>query len=99
MAHLVEMIAQGMITNPRQVGGYPNYTGEPYKDSDGDGMPDEWETKHGLNPNDASDASADVNGDGYTNIEKFIFGINPAKKIDWTDLKNNVDPLGAAAGR
>jgi hypothetical protein len=62
---------QGIITDIKQVGGYPEYKGEPYKDNDHDGMPDEWETAHGLNPNDALDASKD-SGDGYTNIEKFL---------------------------
>src|SRR5262245_20211474 len=33
---------QGIVTDPGQVGGYPEYRGEPVKDSDGDGMPDEW---------------------------------------------------------
>lgn len=42
------------------------------KDSDKDGMPDEWETKHGLNPNDASDASALKLHPYYTNIEVYI---------------------------
>ena len=31
-------------------------------------------------------------GDGYTNIEDFINGLDPrAPKTDWTDLKHNVD--------
>ena len=82
----------GFITNPAQVGGYPNYTGKPYADTDGDGLPDSWETAHGLNPNDVSDAVGDLNGDGYTNIEDFINGLDPrAPKTDWTDLKHNVD--------
>jgi hypothetical protein len=42
------------------------------KDSDADGMPDEWETKNGLNSNDASDASAYKPGKFYTNIEEYI---------------------------
>ena len=42
------------------------------KDSDNDGMPDEWETKKGLNPNDASDASAYKIHKYYTNIEAYI---------------------------
>jgi hypothetical protein len=33
---------KGIIKNIEQIGGYPEYTGEPYKDSDGDGMPDAW---------------------------------------------------------
>ncbi len=87
-------VAAGFVTNPSEVGGYPEYKGTPYVDSDGDGLPDAWETTHGLNPHDASDALKDANGDGYTNIEKFIYGLDPrAPKTDWTDLKNNVDPL------
>ena len=62
----------GIITDISQVGGYPEYKGTPYKDTDNDGMPDAWETKNGLNPKDASDASADKNNDGYTNIEDYL---------------------------
>ena len=89
---LAESVKKGFITDPSEVGGWPEYKGTPYKDSDNDGMPDDWEKKYGLNPNDASDANKDLNVDGYTNIEDFINGLNPGgKKVDWTDLKNNVD--------
>ena len=84
---------QGIITDIRQVGGLPEYKGEAYLDSDGDGMPDAWEIANGLNPNDPTDAKEDCNGDGYTNIEKYINGLDTKKKIDWTDLKNNYDTL------
>jgi hypothetical protein len=84
---------QGIITDIRQVGGHPEYKGTPYIDTDNDGMPDAWEKKYKLNPNDPSDAIKDCNGDGYTNIEKYINGINPKKKVDWTNLKNNHDTL------
>lgn len=84
---------QGIITDIRQVGGYPEYKGTPYKDSDNDGMPDAWELKYGLNPKDPSDAVLDMNDDGYTNIEKFINGIDPTKKVDWTKSENNRDTL------
>ena len=84
----------GIITDPRQMGGYPEYGDwKPWKDSDGDGMPDEWETENGLNPNDPSDANKDCTGDGYTNIEKYINDIPTNVKVDWTDLKNNHDTL------
>lgn len=82
----------GIITDVSQVGGYPQYKGKPYIDSDKDGMPDEWEKKAGLNPNNPTDAIADLNGDGYTNIEKFIYGIDITKKINWKDPGNNIDP-------
>jgi pectate lyase len=42
------------------------------KDSDGDGMPDDWEKKNGLNANDASDASAIRLHKFYTNIEVYL---------------------------
>lgn len=84
---------KGIITTVEQVGGYPEYTGKPYKDTDSDGMPDKWELKYHLDPNDPTDANGDINGDGYTNIEKYINGIDPTKKIDWSDLDNNVDTL------
>ncbi len=89
---LADMVTKGYVTDPSEVGGWPDYKGTPYQDTDGDGMPDEWEKSHGLNPKDPSDANGDLNGDGYTNIEKFINGLDPrAKKVDWTHLKNNVD--------
>lgn len=91
----------GIITDPRQVGGYPDYKGDAYVDSDKDGMPDAWEIKYqkmGLDPNDPTDAIEDCNGDGYTNIEKYINGMNPMKKVDWTDLDNNYDTLTENGG-
>jgi len=84
---------KGIITNPNQVGGYPEYKGKAYKDSDNDGIADAWEKKFGLNPNDASDANKDANGDGYTNIEKYFNNIDPKEKIDWTKFENNTDTL------
>jgi hypothetical protein len=89
----IDLIGKGIITHPEQVGGYPVYQGEPHADADRDGLPDEWEKTHGLDPGNAADATADLNGDGYTNIEDFINGLDPrTARKDWTDLKNNVDP-------
>jgi len=92
IAELVADVEKGIITDISQVGGYPEYKGTPHKDSDGDGLPDAWEKKHGLNARDASDASGDLNGDGYTNIEDFINGLDPtAPKIDWPAPRTYVD--------
>jgi pectate lyase len=42
------------------------------KDSDADGMPDEWEQKNGLNAGDASDAAGYKLHKLYTNVEVYI---------------------------
>ena len=47
-------------------------------DSDGDGMPDEWESANGLNPNDAADGNAytlDTEKGWYTNVEVYMNSI------------------------
>jgi hypothetical protein len=61
------------VDHPDDVGGWPTLAaGTTPADSDADGMPDDWETARGLNPNDASDATADRDSDGYTNIEEYL---------------------------
>lgn len=73
---------KGIITDIAQVGGYPEYKGTPYKDSDHDGMPDAYEIKHGLNPNNAADASLPAkNGGGYTNIEVYLNSLVPLSTV------------------
>ncbi|MBQ6137782.1 MAG: hypothetical protein IJI73_10485 [Kiritimatiellae bacterium] len=47
-------------------------------DSDGDGLPDEYEKEHGLNPTDPADAEADKDGDGFTNLEEFAAKTDPS---------------------
>ncbi|HEV7402338.1 MAG TPA: cadherin-like beta sandwich domain-containing protein [Chthoniobacteraceae bacterium] len=50
------------------------------KDSDHDGLPDDWEIANLLNPNDATGvngANGDPDGDGYTNLQEYTGGSNP----------------------
>jgi len=87
---------KGIISDPNQVGGYPQYGYSPEEvpaDTDRDGMPDIWERKHGLNAAAASDSSQDLDRDGYTNIEEFINGTDPREKVDYTNLDNNIDSI------
>jgi len=61
-----------IIDTQEQVGGYGKIaSGTPRPDQDNDGMPDQWELDHGLNPNNTDD-KGDRDGDGYTNIEEYI---------------------------
>lgn len=46
-------------------------------DNDGDQLPDVWEEKHGLDPRDAADASLDLDGDGFSNLEEYLAGSRP----------------------
>jgi hypothetical protein len=77
----IDSYKMGIITDPAQVGGYPEYKGTPYKDSDNDGMPDDYEIKHGLNPKNAADASQDKDRDGYTNIEEYLNSVVPMSNV------------------
>ncbi len=49
----------------------------PPPDTDGDGLPDAWETANGLNPGDNADAAQDKDGDTASNLSEFISGTDP----------------------
>tara|TARA_B100000767_G_scaffold136544_1_gene129346 strand:- start:99 stop:7694 length:7596 start_codon:yes stop_codon:yes gene_type:complete len=51
-------------------------------DTDNDGMPDAWEIRFDLNPNDPSDSVLDQDGDGISNLEEFLAGTPPAGSLD-----------------
>lgn len=88
--------ATGIIKDVSEVGGYPTLTFDPKLlplDTDGDGMPDEWEIKHKLDPKDPSDGAKDADGDGYTNVEEYLNGTNPRENINYRNLGNNIDHI------
>ena len=57
-----------LINTPSEAGGYPELNGVKAKDSDNDGIPNEWEDKNGLDKFDKSDA-LQISSEGYTNLE------------------------------
>lgn len=71
--HLTSLGKRGaFIANENDVGGIGTVAGGTVPtDTDRDGMPDDWESDNGLNPN-ANDAAAYTLGEGYTNIEHYI---------------------------
>ncbi len=76
----IDSYKMGIITEPSQAGGYPNYKGTPHLDTDNDGMPDVYEAKNKLNSNDAVDAAKITTG-GYSNIEVYLNSVVNIKNV------------------
>ncbi len=66
---------KGMVDSQSQVGGWSQLKSLPApKDSDSDGMPDEWELQHGLNPQKKDNALYSLDK-SYTNLEVYLNGL------------------------
>ncbi|MDP6139511.1 MAG: hypothetical protein QGI89_05490, partial [Candidatus Woesearchaeota archaeon] len=70
------------------------------KDSDEDGITDDWESKHGLDIYDPSDADLDFDEDELTNLQEYTYGTNPNKAdsdndrvSDKEEIEVGTDPL------
>ncbi|TEA19743.1 putative pectate lyase C [Colletotrichum sidae] len=67
-----------LISDEASVGGVGEIeAGTPKKDTDGDGIPDEYESANGLDPNDASDGMK-IGAGGYTNLEIYVNSLVPS---------------------
>ncbi|MGX5817884.1 pectate lyase family protein [Chitinophaga lutea] len=63
----------GIIDSPADTGGWPVLRSTPAPpDADEDGMPDDWEKRHGLDPRNAADAAAYTLDKQYTNLEMYL---------------------------
>ncbi|KAI8310722.1 putative pectate lyase C [Colletotrichum sp. SAR11_59] len=82
-AALVKQIASygksgALISDEATMGGVGTIeAGTAKKDTDGDGIPDEYETASGLNANDKSDGMK-IGAGGYTNLEIYVNSLAPA---------------------
>jgi plastocyanin len=65
-------------------------------DSDGDGLPDAWETVHGLNPTDAADAELDADGDSQDNLAEYRAGTSPTNAVSCLKLEAVTHANGTA---
>jgi hypothetical protein len=64
-----------------------------FEDSDSDGMQDDWETKHGLNPNSAGDATTNLDSDAFNNLAEYNHNTDPRNSdTDGDDLSDSSDP-------
>ena len=64
---------QGIVDSPADAEGWPQYApATPVADNDHDGMADEWERAHGLNPADPEDGKRVVSKEGYTALEVYL---------------------------
>jgi len=70
----------GIIDSESDVGGFPELkTYNQMADYDDDGMPDEWEIQHGLDPKNSQDHSGFDLSTSYTNIEVYLNGLASKK--------------------
>lgn len=74
------------------------FTQNPNGDNDHDGIPNQWELDHGLNPNDPNDALADPDGDGLTNIAEYNLGSDPQNHQSPSNASLPSNYLSLAAG-
>jgi len=56
-------------------------------DTDGDGLPDSWEERHGFDPNDPTDAQQDSDSDFLTNEEEYVAGTDPNDRHDYLRIE------------
>jgi len=70
-----------IIDDEMSVGGWPHLgPGRARPDRDLDGLPDDWEVLHDLDPDNPADTIKDRNGDGYTNLEEYINSLVPLQE-------------------
>lgn len=63
----------GIIDSQKDVGGWPELKSLPAPtDTDHDGIPDDWEKQHDLNPNDGTDGASLKLDKQYTNLEVYL---------------------------
>jgi hypothetical protein len=74
---VVAATASGLLGSPLSFTEHAVMQGGSLGDTDGDGMPDAWETANGLDPLNPADAAQDKDGDGLNNLTEYTRGTNP----------------------
>jgi len=64
-------------------------------DTDGDGIPDVYESANGMNPNDPADANIDSDGDTMKNKAEYIAGTDPRDASSYLKV-DHIATIGSA---
>lgn len=96
-------VTQGLINTPSDVGGYPELTGTKAKDSDNDGIPNEWEDAHGLDKFNKNDGLS-VAPSGYLYVEEYANALSDGSYVrnvnydpDFPDYDPSTEPTPTPA--
>lgn len=96
-SYILEAVAR---TNEFERIAETSFAATPSADADGDGLPTNWEVRHGLDPKDPSDAGLDPDQDGLSNIKEFLAGTDPndsdtddGGEADGSELYTARDPV------
>lgn len=80
----------GIINSQSEVGGYPELSGIKAKDSDNDGIPNEWEDNNGLDKFDRTDALTKAQS-GYLYVEEYANALADGSYVRNTNYDPNVE--------
>jgi hypothetical protein len=77
-------VPHGIIDSQTEAGGWPELISAPAPvDTDGDGIPDDWEIANVLDPDDPNDGGI-ITESGYSNLELYL---NELAARRWTELR------------
>lgn len=90
----------GIIDSQTEAGGWPVLqSAPPPADHDQDGMLDKWEQANNLDPENPEDRNADLDGDGYTNLEKYLNSLTLTPTGGFTALPDSAQSSSALPSR
>ena len=94
MSETTDLDGRPRIVNGAVDMGAYEYDGWKY-DSDRDGMKDAWESRYGLNPTNAADASLDGDNDGAVNLNEYIADTDPTNQASYFHIAgiSNLPPI------